>query len=87
MSEHFLQRHGMMVIKDVGKVDVKRLCRSMGCRAMTRLAKPNNDELGWAESIEVREVGSTRITVFNTKNSRVNTIVLRGSSKNLLEDA
>ena len=43
--------------------------------------------MGHADKIEVQEIGNTRFTVVTTQNSRVNTIVLRGSSKNLLEDA
>ena len=49
---------------------------------------PNKEELGYADSIYVDEVGDTSIVVFKLegKESRVSTIVIRGSTDNYMDD-
>jgi T-complex protein 1 subunit theta len=49
---------------------------------------PTPDELGFCNSVETVELGSDRCTVFrqDKEASRTSTIVLRGSTQNLLDD-
>ncbi len=77
-----------MVIKVLSKFELKRLCKAMGATALTRLGEPTAEELGTADEIYVQEIGSQKVTVFKreTEDCKLSTVVLRGSTHNLLDD-
>lgn len=87
MCMHFLERNGILVLKVASKFDIRRICRSIGATPLVRLTRPHPEELGFADLVEVQEIGSTKVTVIKNEESVVNTILLRGSNKNMMDDA
>ena len=85
---HFLEKYKIMTVKVTSKFELKRLCKALGAIALARLASPLPEELGEADLVEVREIGSQKVTVFerNTADCKLATLVLRGSTHSLLED-
>jgi T-complex protein 1 subunit theta len=77
-----------MIIKVLSKFELKRLCKAVGATALTRLGSPTAEELGTADEVLVQEIGSQKVTVFKreTEDCKLSTIVLRGSTHNLLDD-
>ncbi|CAN6372534.1 unnamed protein product [Urochloa humidicola] len=53
-----------------------------------KLSRPNADELGYADSVSVEEIGGTRVTVVKNEEggNSVATVVLRGSTDGILDD-
>jgi T-complex protein 1 subunit theta len=53
-----------------------------------KLGQPSADELGYADSISVDEIGGTRVTVVKNEESGnlVSTVVIRGSTDSVLDD-
>ncbi|KAJ3372328.1 T-complex protein 1 subunit theta [Allomyces arbusculus] len=88
LALHFMNRLGIMVLKVLSKFDLRRLCRATGATALTRIGAPMAEELGFCDVVETVEVGSDRCTVFRQEKetSRTATIVLRGSTQNMLDD-
>eukprot|EP00696_Hemimastix_kukwesjijk_P000231 gnl/Hemi2/10333_TR3565_c0_g1_i1.p2 gnl/Hemi2/10333_TR3565_c0_g1~~gnl/Hemi2/10333_TR3565_c0_g1_i1.p2 ORF type:complete len:538 (-),score=214.23 gnl/Hemi2/10333_TR3565_c0_g1_i1:157-1770(-) len=88
MAAHFLQRYNIMSLKVPSKFELRRICRTTCCPAMVRLGTPTAEEMGAVDNIDVVEIGSQKVTVFNQDSeiSRVSTIVLRGSTENQLDD-
>jgi T-complex protein 1 subunit theta len=88
MAIHFIERYGLMAIKVPSKFELRRLCRATNSRALVKLGRPEADELGFASSIEVREIGGTQCIVVSQDDhtSRVSTVVLRGSTESALDD-
>ncbi|KAL5709990.1 T-complex protein 1 subunit theta [Ranunculus cassubicifolius] len=78
----------LMVLKISSKFELRRFCRTTGSIAMLKLCQPNPDDLGFADSILVEEVGGARVTIVKNEASgnSVATLVLRGSTDSILDD-
>merc|ERR1719267_190861 len=59
-----------------------------GASTLVRLEPPAEGDLGSCKHIYVKEIGSTRCTLFDHEedNSKVATIIVRGSTANIMED-
>jgi len=88
LALHYFNRYNIMVIKILSKFDLRRLCRVIGATTLTRLGAPLPEELGYVDLCESVEIGSDRCTVFRQleEDTRTATIVIRGSTMNLLDD-
>jgi T-complex protein 1 subunit theta len=88
MALHFCERYKLMVIKISSKFELRRFCRTTGAVALVKLGQPSADELGYADSISVDEIGGTRVTVVKNEESGnlVSTVVIRGSTDSVLDD-
>lgn len=88
MALHFLEKYGMMAIKVPSKFDLRRFCRATGATALVKLQAPQADELGFARSLAVREIGGTKCLVLQQDSSmgQISTVVLRGSTDQMLDD-
>ena len=55
---------------------------------MARLGAPNEEEMGTCDEVYVSEIGSQKVTIFkrDSEDCRLATLVLRGSTNNLLDD-
>jgi T-complex protein 1 subunit theta len=49
---------------------------------------PTKEELGHCDVVTVEEIGSTQVTIFrqNKEESAVSTLVVRGSTDNIMDD-
>lgn len=88
MALHYINKYGMMVVRLVSKWDIRRLAKATGATALPRMTAPTAEELGMADSVYIDELGDTEIVVFKvgTTESRVSTIVVRGSTDNYMDD-
>ncbi|XP_065021441.1 T-complex protein 1 subunit theta-like [Musa acuminata AAA Group] len=88
MALHFCERYKLMVLKISSKFELRRFCRTTGAVALLKLSQPNPDELGYADSISVEEVGGVRVTIVKNEGggNSVSTVVLRGSTDSILDD-
>lgn len=89
LAKHFLDKYGVMTIKVSSQHDLRRLCRAVGATAKTKLETPSPEEVGFCSSIEVKEMGISKITVFSQgpkDRANIATILLRGSTNDILND-
>ncbi|OVA16416.1 Chaperonin Cpn60/TCP-1 [Macleaya cordata] len=88
MALHFCERYKLMVLKISSKFELRRFCRTTGSVALLKLSQPNPDELGYADSISVEEIGGARVTVVKNEEggNSVATVLLRGSTDSILDD-
>jgi len=88
MALHYINKYDMMAVRLMSKWDVRRLARATGATALPKMTPPNKEELGRADSVGVEELGDTEVVVFRvgTAESRVSTLVVRGSTDNYLDD-
>ncbi|XP_021317030.1 T-complex protein 1 subunit theta isoform X1 [Sorghum bicolor] len=61
MALHFCERYKLMVLKISSKFELRRFCRTTGAIAILKLSQPNAEELGYADSVSVEEIGGTRV--------------------------
>lgn len=88
MALHFCERYKIMVLKISSKFELRRFCRTTGAVALLKLSPPNPDDLGYADSISVEEIGGIRVTIVKNEvgGNTVATVVLRGSTDSILDD-
>lgn len=88
MAMHFLEKYGIMALRIPSKFDLRRFCRATGAVALVKLQAPQPDELGYAKSIAVQEIGGTNCVVLQQDASMgsISTLVLRGSTEGFLDD-
>ena len=77
-----------MVVRVMSKFELKRLCKCLDATALARLGAPTEEEIGTADEVYVTEIGSQKVTIFkrDSENCRLATLILRGSTNNLLDD-
>uniref|UniRef100_A0A0C9RPF8 CCT-theta n=1 Tax=Wollemia nobilis TaxID=56998 RepID=A0A0C9RPF8_9CONI len=88
MALHFCERYKLMVLKISSKFELRRFCRTTGAVSLVKLGQPGPDELGFADSISVEEIGGVRVTIVKNEQggNLVSTVVLRGSTDSILDD-
>ncbi|DBA68483.1 TPA: hypothetical protein ACH3X2_013770 [Trebouxia sp. C0005] len=88
MAMHFIEKYGMMALRLPSKFDMRRFCRATGATALVKLAAPQPDELGFAKSLALEEIGGTNVVVLqqDASQGQVSTVVLRASTDNTLDD-
>ncbi|CDJ52727.1 TCP-1/cpn60 family chaperonin, putative [Eimeria brunetti] len=87
IAQHYCNKYEILTIKVPSKFETRRLCRALGATALVRLGVPMADELGVAESIRTIEISSTKVTQILCRDTRVQTVVLRGSTPCVLDEA
>jgi len=77
-----------MVVRVPSKFELRRLCRALNASPLARLGAPTAEEMGECDSVHVEEIGSQKCIIFKreTSDCRLATIILRGSTMNLLDD-
>lgn len=85
---HYLNKYGIFVLKVHSKFELARLAKTVGAQLIPKLGAPLEEEIGHAEAVRVRELGSTKVTVFEVQSvdSKVATIVLRGATNHIMDD-
>ncbi|KAK0082637.1 hypothetical protein PV325_010085 [Microctonus aethiopoides] len=88
MALHFLNKYNIMAVRIPSKFDLRRLCKTVGATALSKLIPPTQDELGYADSVYTDELGDTSVVVFKSEGNegRISTIVVRGSTENYMDD-
>lgn len=88
MTLHYMNKYNLMAVRIPSKFDVRRLCKTVGATALPKLTPPTKEELGYADTVYIDEVGDTIVVKFalNGKDSRVSTVIIRGSTENYMDD-
>jgi T-complex protein 1 subunit theta len=89
LAIHFFEKYKIFVLKLMSKWELKRIAKSVGAVAVVKLGTPTPEELGYADEVTVKEISSTKVTIFrrDEDENKLSTIVLRGSTNSLLDDA
>ncbi|KAG7904836.1 hypothetical protein KL907_003052 [Ogataea polymorpha] len=88
LALHYLDRYGILVLKVPSKFDLRRIARVCGGTPLARLGAPMPEEMGTVDVVETKEIGGDRVTIFrqDKESSLTASIVVRGATKNNLED-
>ncbi|XP_055965232.1 T-complex protein 1 subunit theta isoform X1 [Sorex fumeus] len=88
MALHYANKYKIMLVRLNSKWDLRRLCKTVGATALPRLTPPVLEEMGHCDNVYLSEVGDTQVVVFKheKEDGAISTIVLRGSTDNLMDD-
>jgi T-complex protein 1 subunit theta len=73
LALHFLDKYKIMCMKCPSKFELRRVCRTTGATTLVRLEPPTANDLGACKHIHVKEIGSTRCTIFDHEDSNSRT--------------
>ncbi|KAM5180419.1 T-complex protein 1 subunit theta isoform 2-T2 [Mantella aurantiaca] len=88
MALHYANKYNLMVVRLNSKWDLRRLCKTVCATALPRLMAPTPEEMGHCDNVSLSEVGDTQVVIFKheKEDGAVATIVVRGSTDNLMDD-
>lgn len=88
MTLHFMNKYNLMAVRLNSKFDLRRLAKSVNGTVLPRLTAPTQEELGYCDKVFVDELGETGVVIFRNegKESKISTIVIRGSTDNFMDD-
>jgi chaperonin GroEL (HSP60 family) len=88
MVLHFLAKSGVLAVKSVSSSDMEKLARATGGEILTSVKDLNADTLGRAKKVEEVKIGDDKlIYVRDCKNPKAVTIVIRGASTHVIDEA
>ncbi len=87
LVQHYLAQAGIYAVRRVKESDMKKLAKATGGRIVTNLDDLTEKELGRADLVEERKVGSDDMTfVTGCKNARAVSILLRGGTEHVVDE-
>ncbi|XP_039432778.1 T-complex protein 1 subunit theta [Culex pipiens pallens] len=88
MALHYMNKYGLMAVRLNSKFDLRRLSKAVNGTVLPRLTAPSTEELGYCDNVYVNELGDTSVCIFKSEgaDSRIATIVIRGSTDNYMDD-
>jgi len=88
MALHFLAKDGILAVKSVSSSDMEKLARATGGKILASVKDLTAHALGKAKKVEEVKIGDDKlIYVRECKNPKAVTIVIRGSSSHVIDEA
>jgi thermosome len=85
---HFLAKDGILAVKSVSSSDMEKLARATGGKILASVKDLTANALGKAKKVEEVKIGDDKlIYVRECKNPKAVTIVIRGSSSHVIDEA
>ena len=85
---HFLAKKGILVAKNLSSGDMEKLAKATGAKILASTKEMSADALGEAKLVEEVKIGDDKlIYVRECKDPRAVTIVLRGGSEHVVDEA
>src|SRR6059036_1718134 len=87
VAQHFLAKEGIYAVRRVKESDMKKLAKATGARIVTNLDDLTAKELGRADLVEERKVGTDDMTfVTGCKKARAVSILIRGGTEHVVDE-
>jgi thermosome len=88
MALHFLAKDGILTVKSVSSSDMEKLARATGGEILSNVKDLSAKALGKAKKVEEVKIGDDKlIYVRECKNPKAVTIVIRGASSHVIDEA
>lgn len=87
LAEHFLAKNNISAIKRVKQSDIELLAKVSGAKIISRINDLSEKDLGYFGKVSEKKIaGENMLFIENPKNKGVVTILLRGSSEQVLSE-
>src|SRR6476659_8387824 len=88
MAQHYLAKAGIIALRRIKESDMSKLSKATGARIVTNTDELSKDDIGHAELVEERKVETDKwVFIEGCKNPKSVTILIRGGSKTLVDEA
>ncbi len=87
-AQDIMAKHGIMAIRRVRRTDMMLLSKATGAKIVNSIEDLDESDLGYAGLVEERKVGEDKVVyVTECKNPKAATIIIRGSSTHITDEA
>jgi len=87
LAEHYLSKAGIVALKRIKQSDIEILAKASGAKIITRISDLSESDLGFLGKVYERKIaGENMLFIENPKNKGVVTVLLRGSSEQVLSE-
>jgi thermosome len=87
LAEHYLSKAGISAIERVKQSDIEILAKSSGAKIITRINDMSQEDLGFFGKVYEKKIsGENMLFIENPKQKGIVTILLRGSSEQVLSE-
>src|SRR6266702_1573462 len=87
VAQHYLAKEGIYAVRRVKESDMKKLAKATGARSVTNLDDLTPKELGKADLVEERKIGTDDMTfVTGNKKARAVSILVRGGTEHVVDE-
>ncbi len=88
IAQHFLAKEGIAAVRRVKKSDMEKLSKATGARIVTRIKDLSKEDLGYAKLVYEKKIaGDEMVFVEGCKNPKSVTILIRGGSEHIVDEA
>ena len=88
IAQHYLAKEGIIALRRIKESDMSKLSKATGARIVTNTDELSEDDIGHAELVEERKVETDKwVFIEGCKNPKSVTILIRGGSKTLVDEA
>jgi len=86
--QHYLAKAGILAVRRVKESDMNKLAKATGGNVMNIINALTKGDLGWAKTVEERKIEEDKWTfVEDCKNPKSVTLLIRGGTKKVIEEA
>lgn len=88
LALHYCNKYNLLIVRVMSKFDLRRLARSVSATVLPKICVPTTEEMGYCDHVYVDEIGETSVVIFkqDKEETTISTIVIRGSSENIMDD-
>ena len=88
LAQHFLSKEGILAVRRVKQSDMLKLAKATGGKIVSRLQDITKEDLGYARVVQEKKVAGDNMTfVEGCKNPKAVTILVRGGSEPVVDEA
>jgi archaeal chaperonin len=88
VAQHYLAKKGILAVRRVKQSDMEKLVKATGGEVVSNVNDLRAEDLGFAKLVEERKVADDKMTfVEGSKNPKAVTILVRGGSERLVDEA
>ena len=88
VAQHYLAKKGILAVRRVKQSDMEKLVKATGGKVVSNVNDLKPEDLGFAKLVEERKVADDKMTfVEGSKNPKAVTILVRGGSERLVDEA
>ncbi|MDT7862214.1 MAG: thermosome subunit alpha [Saccharolobus sp.] len=87
IASYLMAKNGIIAVKNVKRGDVELLSRATGAKIISSIKDVNENDLGEAKLVEVRNLGKNKYLFIQSDKAKAVTVIIKGSNSMITDEA
>ncbi|MEM0263901.1 MAG: thermosome subunit alpha [Saccharolobus sp.] len=87
IASHLFAKSGIIAVKNVKRSDIELLSRATGAKIASSIKDVNENDLGDAKLVEVRNMGKNKYLFIKSDKAKAVTVIIKGSNTMITDEA